>query len=351
MISLATGADEFDVSGICPDLQHRSTAIQLAFRRNRSRSPVSAFAGNVDVGEIAGSNPVSVCEFDVRTNGNRQISGQIHGDVACAGFQRRVGAVAGRQELGNDSACARFGARGRHSIQLNAATTGFSFNRTFGGTQTNAAAAGLDFHGTADVTQIDAAAARRGANGSLAALHLEVAGAGIQGRSLEAGDHHNAATTTFGVEFPFGRGDLDVAAAGANIHVAADRANIDCAAAGFRLDRAPYVVHVNAAAAALNLSSAGDPCGAYTSAISLNFRQLQVARDGDHEISRELPAPATLPIAHDPGRISLGVRADLVGLEFAPGLLLRRGIRATMNDVTDPRLRAALDPHRSHVDL
>src|SRR5882757_1064366 len=51
--TLATGADELDVAGICPDFEDGSAAIQLAFGCHRSRSPLSAFTGNVNVGEIA----------------------------------------------------------------------------------------------------------------------------------------------------------------------------------------------------------------------------------------------------------------------------------------------------------
>ena len=57
---LATGADELNVAGICSDLKYWSTTIQLTFGRHGSRPPVSAFAGNVNVGEVA-DNFMAIC--------------------------------------------------------------------------------------------------------------------------------------------------------------------------------------------------------------------------------------------------------------------------------------------------
>src|SRR6266705_100591 len=64
---------------------------------------------------------------------------------------------------------------------------------------------------------------------------------------------------------------------------------------------------------------------------------------------RILPASATLPVSDDPDGVALRVSADLVRLKFTAGLLLGGGISTIMNNVTDSRLRAALDPYRSHV--
>ncbi len=60
---------------------------------------------------------------------------------------------------------------------------------------------------------------------------------------------------------------------------------------------------------------------------------------------------ATLPIAHDPRRVAAHVSADLVGVEFSPGLVFRAAVGTIMNNVVDGRLRAALYANCADIHL
>src|SRR5712671_1691202 len=182
--TLTTGPDEFYVAGICPDFENGAAPIQLAFGCHRSRPPLSTFAGNVEFGEIVGSDSMAVREFDICSNGDRQITSQINRDIASAGFEGRIRTVAGRQELGNDSAAAGFGVCRGHSIEFNAAPAGLSFHRTLSGTQADASATSFHYYGASDIAEIHAAAAGGGMHCSLATLYLDVTATGFQSSSL-----------------------------------------------------------------------------------------------------------------------------------------------------------------------
>src|ERR1700747_602020 len=56
-----------------------------------------------------------------------------------------------------------------------------------------------------------------------------------------------------------------------------------------------------------------------------------------------------LPIAHDPGGISLHVGVDLVLLELAAGILLRRSSKTDMSDIIDALLLPASHDHGARI--
>src|SRR5215471_2310066 len=119
-----TDTAENDIPGAGSHLECRPTTVQLAFRGHCLRSPLSTFAVDVDIREVASLNRVSVGHFNGGADGNREVAGEINSDITCTGFKPGVGmGVARREKLGDDAASARFRARGRNAIQFDAATT------------------------------------------------------------------------------------------------------------------------------------------------------------------------------------------------------------------------------------
>src|SRR5258708_14596716 len=109
---------------------------------------------------------------------------------------------------------------------------------------------------------------------------------------------------------------------------------------------------MHTAAAALRLHAAGNSRSVDAAAVGFEFHQSHFPRNVDGNFSREMPGlPSSLPIAHDPDRVSLHVGSYLVLLELAAGILLRRGSEIRMNDIIDAFLLPAPHHHRAHVDF
>src|SRR3984885_7004952 len=100
---LVTDAAKIYISRICTNLQDGAAAIQLTVGSHRFRPPLSAFAGNVNIGKIA-ADAMPIGDFDLGSNGDRQIVGQINGDVAGRSLQGRVAANSrGGEQFDNDA--------------------------------------------------------------------------------------------------------------------------------------------------------------------------------------------------------------------------------------------------------
>ena len=176
-------------------------------------------------------------------------------------------------------------------------------------------------------------------------LHFDAPSAGFKHRTLRAGNNHHAAAASFGVDLSFGRTHLDASAAGVQRDFSADCTYVDAAAAGFGVDRPSNIIETNAAATSLTLDPAADACGGQIASFSFDLHQIGVARNVDHEFARRTARPAALPFAQHPCGVSAHRNADLVGLEFAAGLLFGRRVRMIADDVVDGLLRTA---HHSH---
>ena len=140
---------------------------------------------------------------------------------------------------------------------------------------------------------------------SLATVDLNVAAAGVEVRTLQARSDDDAATATFGCQFAFGRGDLDVAAPGAYVYVTAAGPNVDGAAASLYLDRARNVIGVNAAAAALNLDPSRNASSADISAVGFDFCEFKISGDGDDKFAGKfsIAMAAALPVGEKANRL------------------------------------------------
>src|ERR1700723_2663715 len=95
-LPLVTDFAEVHIAGIRTDLQHRSPTIERSLCRHRLWSPGAPFTGDMNIREVA-SDRVSIGDFDLRPDGDREIIGQIDGDVAGRGFKTRVVAASARR--------------------------------------------------------------------------------------------------------------------------------------------------------------------------------------------------------------------------------------------------------------
>ncbi len=125
------------------------------------------------------------------------------------------------------------------------------------------------------------------------------------------------------------------------------RAYVDAAASGFGIHRAPNVIEMNAAAPGFTLDPPAHAGGSEVAAVSFNFHQIDIARNIDHKFAGGAARLAAFPFRHHPGRVSTDVSADLVGFEFAAGLLFRRSVGTIVDDVVDGLLRAAHNFHHA----
>ncbi len=148
-----------------------------------------------------------------------------------------------------------------------------------------------------------------------------------------------------------GRTHLDASSASMQAEIAADRARVDAAAACFRIHVAANVVDPNRTSAAGSVNAARDTRRRDAATISFHLHPIHISRHVDGEITREAMRAATLPIAHDPRRVAAHVSADLVGVEFSPGLVFRAAVGTIMNNVVDGRLRAALYANCADIHL
>src|ERR1039457_1324668 len=179
-----TGALEANVATRCTYLHHGTAAIQLAFGRQRLRSPPVALTADVNIGEI-GSDAVSVPHIDAGPHIDGYIRRNVDRNIARTGFP--IGLVpfdARVHQFHGDPARTRFSAGRRHAIQLDAATAGFRVNVPLGRGQVDAPSSGLDLCGTTDVTQIHAAAARRNFHFATTLAYFDAAAAGLNDRAL-----------------------------------------------------------------------------------------------------------------------------------------------------------------------
>src|ERR1035437_6675656 len=86
---LATDAAKVDIPRIRPDLQHRPATVELAFGSHCLWPPLSTFSRNTNVREVA-LDGMAICDFNCGPNGDRQVIGEIDGDVASRSFQRGI---------------------------------------------------------------------------------------------------------------------------------------------------------------------------------------------------------------------------------------------------------------------
>src|SRR5271154_4431815 len=128
-------------------------------------------------------------------------------------------------------------------------------------------------------------------------------------------------------------------------------ADIDAAPAGLGLNLAANIVELDATAAAFCVHAPGNPGCRYASALGFNFDFLHLTGNVDGEISRELVHPSALPVAHDPGGVSVDVSADLVIIEIAAGFFFRATVGMITDGVADALLRTAVHLHRADIHL
>ena len=84
---------EADIAGRRPNLQHGTASVQLAFGVERSRTPLVAFAGNMNVGEVGG-NVMSIAQIDAGAHRERDIRRDVNGNISCRSFEP---GIAGRE--------------------------------------------------------------------------------------------------------------------------------------------------------------------------------------------------------------------------------------------------------------
>src|ERR1700722_4728864 len=333
-------------------LQRGTSAIQLAFGRERLGPPLVAFAANMDIRKIRGDvMPVTHIHAGAHVDG--YIGGNIHRDVARTRLQIGVVTLAARiHQFHRDAArpCFRTG-RGNPE-ELNAAAAGLCVYRSLGRRQMNAAASGFDLRRSAHITQIHAAAARRYFYLPAALPHLHIAAAGLDDRALRSCLDLDATSSGFRHDFAVGMPNVDGASASVQTKVAADGADIDRPASGFGTRSPTNVVQLHVAAAALRLNPAGDPRSLHVPTLRFELEHRHLARHHHRKFSGKVTRPpSALPVSHHPGGVSPHIGGDLVLLELPTGVLLGRIAEMSMNHVIDALLLPAVYNDRAHVDL
>ena len=144
----------------------------------------------------------------------------------------------------------------------------------------------------------------------------------------------------------------DRAAAGMQPQIAAHRAHIDPTAASLGVGASANVIEMHAAAAALRFHAAGNARGVHVAAFGFELNQQHFTGNVDRDLAGKMPRLASaLPIAHDPGSVTLHVGGYFVLLKLAARVLLGRGFEVRMNDIINALLLPPPHHHRAHVDF
>src|SRR5579872_562331 len=226
-----------------------------------------------------------------------------------------------------------------------------SLDVTFGRSEMNTATAGIDFSPAANIPQVDTTSAGGNFHFAAALADFDAAATALYAGGLRRGNDFDAAAAGFGNQFAVGVMHFNGAAAGVQANVPVDGADFDGTAASFAVGPAADVVEMHAAATALRLYATSDSGGGNVAAFGFDFYQANFARDIDGKFTGKLSRAAALPIAHDPGCISAHICADLEGLELTAGVLLRRSIGTSMNNVVNTLLLSSVNHYGAHVYL
>src|ERR1700730_4065897 len=168
-------APEADVARRGSHFQDWPPAVQAAFCGQRLRTVSATLTSYVDVWKIR-SNAMPVSQVDAGPDRDAHIVRNIDRDISGGGFEQRIVTFsASVDKFHGNSTRTGFGARRRHAVQLNAASTSLRSYMPFGRCQVNAATAGINVDRSADVSKIDAATARRTLHFPVALPHLHPA--------------------------------------------------------------------------------------------------------------------------------------------------------------------------------
>src|SRR6201982_3481603 len=133
--------------------------------------------------------------------------------------------------------------------------------------------------------------------------------------------------------------------------ITANSIGLYAAAPGLSLDPAADFHQTDGPTSTLGLNPTADTRSRDIASIGFNLHPIHFARNIDGELARKLVRPSTLPIADDPGRISVHIGADFIRIEFAAGSFLGGGVTTIADHIVDPGLRPALHPNRAHIDF
>src|SRR6266853_5718849 len=344
-------APKADVARGGTHFQDRPPAVQAAFCGQCFRTVSATLTSYVDVGKV-GSDAMPVSQVDAGPDRDAHIVGNIDRDISGGSLQQRIVTFsASVDQFHRNSTRTGFGARRRHAVQLNAASTSLRSHMPFGRCQVNAASAGIDVDRAADISKIDAATPGGNLHFTVALPHLDAAAPGFDGRPLHARLNFHTPPTGFRHHLTLGLMDFNRAPAGVQAQISPDRARVNRSPASFRANDSADIIHVDTAPTALRVNPAGKAGGVNTAACRLHLHSLHIARNIYRELARELPRSPALPVSDDPGGVSPHIGIDLVGIELAACVLLGRSVGACMDGVIDTLLLAASHVDRPHVDF
>src|ERR1017187_89517 len=129
---------ETDIAGSRPHLEDGTASVQLTLRVERPRSPLIAFAGNVDVREV-GSDVMTIAQVDAGANRERDVRRDINGNISRRGFEPGIARwSAGFYKLHDDAAGPGLNPRRRNSIELDSTAARVSLDAPCGRGEVNA---------------------------------------------------------------------------------------------------------------------------------------------------------------------------------------------------------------------
>src|SRR5580704_5341889 len=307
LASLLIRSPEANIPGRRPDLQHRTASVQITFRVERPRPPLVSFAGNVDVREVR-SNVVPIAQVHAGAHRDRDVWRDVNRDVARGSFKHRIaGRSPGLYQLHDDASRSRLNPRRWNPVQFNPAAACVSLHMSFSRCEVDAAAAGFKLRRAANISQIDAAPAGFRFDLARTLVHLDSSAAGLNAGPICCRDNFDGAAARFRDDFPVGMMHLDRAASSMQRDLTGDRAHVDRAAARFRVRPSANVIEMHTAAATFRLHASGNANGIDIAALSFDLHQVDLARHVNGKLSREMPWPPPLPVAHNPRRVSAHV--------------------------------------------
>src|SRR4029077_14336400 len=179
-------APKADVARRGTHFQDWPPAVQAAFCGQRLRTVSAPLTSYLDVWKI-GTDAMPVSQVDAGPDRDAHIVRNIDGDISGGGFEQRIVTFpASVDKFHSNSARTGFGARRRHAVQLNAASTSLRSHMPFGRRQVDAATAGINVDRSANISKIDAATAGGNLHFTVALPDLDAAAPGFDGRPLHA---------------------------------------------------------------------------------------------------------------------------------------------------------------------
>src|SRR5580693_2290516 len=285
LASLLIRPPEADITRRRPHLQHGTASVQLALRGKRLRTPLAAFAGDVDIRKVR-SNVVPIAQVHAGTHRDRHIGSDINRNVPRGSFKHGIaGWRSGLYQLHDDAARSGLNPRRWNPVQFNPAAACVSLHMALSRSEVDAASAGLNLSRPTNVSQVDAAPAGFRLHLACALFHLNSAAAGLDARALRGRNNLDAASTGFRNDLPVGVMHLNRAPAGMQANIASDGSHINGSAARFRVRAPANVIQVHAAAAALCLHAPGDAGGVNVATLSFDLHQVNLARHINGELS------------------------------------------------------------------